>query len=318
MVYLLFILGFVLLIKGADWLIEGAAALAQKLGISELVIGLTIVSLGTSAPELVVNVLASLEDKPGLAIGNVVGSNLSNLMLILGVTAMVSPIAVQYSTRWIEIPFSMLSTALIMALVNDRLLDGMSVSILSRSDGIAIMAYFLVFMGYTIYLSRRSPELFQEEVKARPVWKSISLVIIGILSLSFGGDWIVDGAEKLALLAGLSEAVVGLTIVAIGTSLPELATTVAAARKKNADIAIGNVIGSNIFNLLWILGLSALIKPIPFRPSANYDFLFLIAITILLMVLFQLGKRNVITSAKGIFLTSLYVAYLIFTVLMNR
>lgn len=318
MVFLLFVLGFVLLIKGADWLVEGAAAIAKKLGISELVIGLTIVSLGTSAPELVVNVLASFRGQPALAIGNVVGSNISNILLILGATASIYPIRVPSSTKWIEIPFSVLCTLLIATLVNDPWLDGVPSAQLSRSDGITIMAYFLVFMGYAVYLSRIQPGLFAEDIKPRPLWLSVVMILGGGVGLTLGGEWIVDGAVVIAKRAGLSESVIGLTIVAIGTSLPELAASVTAALKRNADIAIGNVVGSNIFNLLWILGLSATIKPLPFETSSNYDLGVLLLASILLMGFVSAGPANLITRYKGIFFVLCYLSYLVFTLAISR
>jgi cation:H+ antiporter len=316
--YALFVVGFVLLIKGADWLVEGAAAFARKLGISPLVIGLTIVSLGTSAPELVVNVVASFEGSSGLAVGNVLGSNISNIMLILGVTAAIYPVRVQASTRIVELPFSVLCTLLLGLLANDQWIDGAERSILSRSDGLAIMAYFLVFMAYSVYISRLNPAQFEEEVSPRPVWRSLAMVVGGGVALTLGGDWIVEGARSMALSLGMTETAVGLTVVAIGTSLPELAASVTAARKRQADIAVGNVVGSNIFNLLWILGLSASIKPLPFAPASNLDILVLLLVSAALFGGLFAGTRYVITRPKGVALVVGYTAYLVFTLAANQ
>ncbi len=285
----LLILGFALLIKGADWLVDGASSIARRLGIGELIIGLTIVSFGTSMPELVVNLFASISGSADIAIGNVVGSNIANILLILGATALVTPLVLQSSTVRKEIPFSLLAALMLFVMANDHLLDGYPLAELGRGDGIVFIGFFAIFLFYTVSISKNNHDEEKGE-KPMPTGKALLLFLLGLLGLVAGGKLGVDNAVIIAQGLGLSEALIGLTVVAVGTSLPELATSVIAARKGKADIAIGNVVGSNIFNILWILGLSALIRPLPFQPALNVDLLTVVGITVFLFFLLHQGQ----------------------------
>ncbi|HBH19528.1 MAG TPA: sodium:proton exchanger [Candidatus Peribacter riflensis] len=284
----LLIIGFAFLIKGADWLVSGASALARKLGVSDLAIGLTIVAFGTSMPEFMVNMIASLQGNSDIAIGNVVGSNIFNILLILGLSALIAPIIVQRSTTLKEIPFSFLAVLMLLVMANDVFVDGYARSELSRSDGLAFIGFFVIFLIYTMNLPHAGESVATPEA-TKGTWTSVALIVLGLTGLVLGGKFTVDSAVAIARVLGLSEALIGLTIVAVGTSLPELATSMVAARKKNADIAVGNIVGSNIFNIFWILGVSAVIRPIPFTPAANFDLWVLVAVTVLLFFLIHNG-----------------------------
>jgi cation:H+ antiporter len=281
--------GFILLIKGADWLVEGASSIAKRVGLSDLMIGLTVVSFGTSAPELIVNIIASFQGSADIAIGNIVGSNISNTMLILGITALITPLAVQKSTVLKEIPFMLLASITLLIMANDMIVDGYAQSELSRSDGMAFLGFFIIFLYYTFGLSKHT---ILEDGYSKPkmsLGKAWILFLIGLVGLGVGGNLAVEGAKSIAAMLGLSEALIGLTIVALGTSLPELAASIVAAKKGKTDIAIGNIVGSNIFNIFWILGLSATIKPLPFQPALNVDLLVVVGCTALLFFLIHNG-----------------------------
>ena len=283
--------GFFLLIKGADWLVEGASSMAKRLGLSDLMIGLTVVSFGTSAPELIVNIIASVQGSADIAIGNIVGSNISNTMLILGTTALIAPLAVQRSTVLKEIPFTLLASFTLLIMANDMIVDGYAQSELSRSDGIAFLGFFVIFMYYTFGI-RHNGKHDEHSKTTMSLTKAWALFLVGLIGLALGGNFAVEGAKSIALMLGLSEALIGLTIVALGTSLPELAASIVAARKGKADIAVGNIVGSNIFNVFWILGLSAIIKPLPFQPALNFDLMVVVACTILLFFLIHNGGMH--------------------------
>lgn len=310
---IILIIGFVVLIKGGGWLVDGSASIAKKFSISNLVIGLTIVSFGTSAPELIVNILASINNSADLAIGNVVGSNLSNILLILGITAIVYPLNVQKGTTWKEVPFSLLAVVVLGFIVNDALIDKVGYSAITRIDGVILLLFFIIFMYYTFGISKAEGEE-GEEVKQYTNFKSILFIVIGIIGLAIGGQLVVDNAIKMASLLGVGDAIIGLTIVAIGTSLPELVTSVTAALRKNADIAVGNVVGSNIFNVVWILGLSSVIRPIHFSSMLNFDVVFLIGITLILFLYMFVGIKQKLERWQGISFVTLYVLYIIFLV----
>lgn len=313
-VYLLFIIGFVLLIKGADWLVAGSAAIAKKNNVSNLVVGLTIVSMGTSMPELVVNVLASSKDASQIAIGNILGSNIANIWLILGVAAFIYPIKIKESTVFSEIPYSIIALLLVAFLANSNFWGSHPNSI-NQIDGILLMIFFGLFVAYIIHLAKNGKadvldEVLDEEITTG---KSIIMVFLGMAGLFFGGQWVVNGAIVTASHLGLSEAFIGLTIVAIGTSLPELVTSAMAAYKKNTDIAMANVIGSNIFNLLWVLGISAIIKPVEFDPKLNIDVLILLGASCLILFSLVTGRvKNQIGKPTSILFLVLYVAYVVF------
>lgn len=274
--------GFALLVKGADWLVNGAADVARRFGISDLFIGLTIVAFGTSMPELIVNVIASMQGQTDIAIGNVVGSNIANILLILGATAMLASLDVQSSTVRKEIPFSLLAAVVLFVMANDGIVDGYGVSELGRGDGLVLMAFFLLFLYYTFGIAKQS-DVQERPDASRSAWISILLIVAGAAALAGGGKLAVDGAVGLARIWGVSDALIGLTIVAVGTSLPELASSMVAAYRGKADIAVGNAVGSNVFNIFWILGLSAVIKPLPFSETMNVDLLVVCAATLLLL-----------------------------------
>lgn len=311
--YVLFIVGFYFLIKGADWLVEGASSVAKRYHVSNLMIGLTIVSFGTSAPELIVNLFASFNGSSGLAIGNVVGSNISNILLILGISSMIYPLAVGKGTITKEIPFSLMAVVVLWLLVNDIMINGDAASVLTRTDGAILLFFFIIFIYYTFGIAKVEGE--GEEFKKHNKWASVLMIVGGMIMLALGGQWIVSGAIAIAARFGMSEAMIGLTIVAIGTSLPELAASAVAAWKHKSDIAIGNIIGSNIFNIFWILGFSALIKPIFFSPELNFDIYFMGAITLLLLLFMFVGKKNILQKWQGLTMFLVYVAYISFLVI---
>ncbi|WP_207493264.1 calcium/sodium antiporter [Aridibaculum aurantiacum] len=314
MTYILFVVGFVVLIKGSDLLIDGASSIAKKMNISNLVIGLTVVAFGTSTPELFVNIFASVDGNTELAIGNILGSNIANILLILGVAAVIYPVSIQKSTLYKEIPFSLLAAVVLGILANDRLLDGSETSEVTRSDGFVLIGFFIIFMYYIMGIAKASATDDANSVKVMSTWKSILLVIFGLAGLAVGGQWIVNGALEIAARFGVSQSLVGLTVVAIGTSLPELATSAMAAYKKNTDIAVGNAVGSNIFNIFWVLGLSAIIKPLPFQPKSNTDVIMTIISSLLLFGLLFLGKRHLLQRWQGVLFLLTYIAYIIFLV----
>lgn len=312
--YTLFIAGFYFLIKGADWLVDGASSIAKRFHVSNLVIGLTIVAFGTSAPELVVNLFASFNGNSDLAITNIVGSNISNILLILGISAMIFPLSVKKGTVTKEIPLNLLAALVLWLLANDMLIDHLGFSSLTRIDGGILLAFFIIFLYYTFGISRAEGD--GEDIKEYKNWQAIAMMLGGMIALALGGQWIVDGAIKIASRFGMSESLIGLTVVAIGTSLPELATSAVAAYKHKSDIAIGNILGSNIFNIFWILGISSVIRPIVFSPVLNFDLYFMALITFLLLLFMFVGKKNVLQKWQGATMVGVYIIYIIY--LINR
>ena len=311
MTYALFVLGFALLIKGADLLVEGSSSLGRRLGISNLVIGLTVVAFGTSAPELFVNLFAAVNGTTDIAIGNIVGSNIVNILFILGISAVIRPLTVKSGTVWKEIPMSLLAAALVLLMANDRIIDGAAADTLTRIDGFVLEAFFVIFLYYTFGIAKTEGSAVDEPASpSRSLLASLGMVALGLCALVLGGQWIVAGATTIALALGLSEALIGLTIVAIGTSLPELATSAVAAYKNNPDIAIGNVVGSNIFNIFFILGLSAIIRPLPFAGGLNFDLWVCVGASALLFVWMFLGKRHLLERWQGFAFMASYVLYI--------
>jgi cation:H+ antiporter len=314
--YILLVVGFVLLITGADFLVDGASSIARGLNISDLVIGLTVVAFGTSTPELFVNIIATLKGNTDIAVGNVLGSNIANILLILGVSSVIYPLTVGKGTVWKEIPFSLLAALVLGILANDHVLDHRDFSDLGRTDGLVFLCFFLIFMYYSIGIAKKI-EGMEEYVpeKQRGMLKSGLLVVGGLFGLTVGGKWIVDGAVHMALKFGMSQSLVGLTIVAIGTSLPELATSAMAAYRRNVEIAVGNVVGSNIFNIFFVLGVSAIIKPLPFQRQSNFDIGVVILANLFLFVSMFTGKKRSLDRWEGALLLLLYggyVSYLVF------
>jgi cation:H+ antiporter len=314
LIYVLFFVGFVMLIKGAEFLVEAASALAKVMGISDMVIGLTIVSIGTSLPELIVNILASSQGNVDIAIGNVYGSNIVNVFFILGMSAIIRTLPLSKDTVIAEIPFSIAAIMIVGFLGNAEIWgDSDTLEGLSRYDGILILFFFLLFFAYIIMTAINDRN---NQTDAPPSTinklKEWLLILAGIAMLFFGGKWVVDGAVHFATLLGMSEAFIGLTIVAIGTSLPELMTSVVAARKGNVDVAVGNVIGSNIFNLLWILGLSAVISPIPMNKANNFDaFMVLMASTIIILLMI-ISRKLEVKRWHGVVYILVYAAYIMY------
>lgn len=318
MTYILFVLGFVILIKGADVLVDGASAIARRLNVSDLVIGLTVVAFGTSTPELFVNLVASFKGNTAIAVGNVLGSNIANVFLILGVSALIFPLAVSSGTVWKEIPFSLLAAIVVGLMANDRLIDQNNLAALTRIDGLLLLCFFIIFLYYSVGIAK-DVEGLGEHVTVKPMGalKSSILIISGLIALSVGAKWIVDGAVSIATQFGLSQSIIGLTIVAVGTSLPELATSAVAAFKKNADIAVGNVVGSNIFNIFFVLGISATIRPLPFQTRNNLDVGIVVLASLLLFVFMFSGKKRSLDRWEGAIFLVLYAAFVTYLILME-
>ncbi|MBQ3145160.1 MAG: calcium/sodium antiporter [Clostridia bacterium] len=308
---LLIVLGFVLLIKGADLLVDGASNIAKKFHIPEIIIGLTIVSIGTSLPELFVSITSAIDGYPDMAIGNVVGSNIANMLLILGMSAIIKSIAFKKETRLIEIPICLAVSIVFMILCN----IGQDVT---RIDAGILLALFVLFIIYTIVMAFKGNEFEKNEAEEKiddktneSLIKNIIYIILGIILLKIGGDFTVDNAVNVAKFFNLSEKLISVTILAVGTSLPELVTSVSAAIKGKSDIAIGNIIGSNIFNMLLIVGISALIKPIVYNLSYNIDMVFAILATLVLALFPIIPPKNKMTRTNGIIYVIIYIVYLV-------
>jgi cation:H+ antiporter len=314
---LLVIAGFACLIFGANWLVNGASALAKKYRVSDLAIGLTIVAFGTSAPEMVVSIIASVEGYADIVLGNIVGSSNFNLFFILGLSGLILPIRVQSSTAWKEIPISLFVAVLVLFLLNDFSLSGQSY--LSRIDGAIMLALFLLFLYY-VYAQMKKDQHMQstQEIAVKmSVGKIVVLIISGLAGLVIGGQLVVSSSVNIANSLGVSEKIIGLTIVAAGTSLPELVTSVVAAVKKNSDIAIGNVIGSNVFNILLILSMSSIIKPIAYNVKFNTDFLILIGGTLFLLTSMLTGHRKKLDRWEAGLLFGFYLFYTTYLVMLE-
>lgn len=309
-IYLFLIIGFILLIKGADVLVEGATSLARKFKVSDLVIGLTIVAFGTSAPELFVNISSSIRGNPAIAIGNILGSNIANIFLVLGLAALIRPLGVGRGTVWKEIPFMLFASLLLGLLANDIIFFRADTSSLGRIDGCIFLIFFAGFMIYSFRIAKVSdmPEEVPE-IQFTPL-KSVIFVLLGLLGLSCGGKVIVDSAVEIARRLGMDEILIGLTIVAIGTTLPEIATSLVAARKGKIDIAVGNVVGSNIFNILLVLAITSGIRPIPFYPAQNISMLVMILASFLLFATMFMGKKNKLDRWEGILFLFFYAGYI--------
>lgn len=309
--------GLGILIYGGELLVRGASSLAARLGVPALVIGLTVVAFGTSAPELMVNLYAAVTGATDIAIGNIVGSNIANILLILGISALLVPLTVKGSTVWKEIPFALLGGLMLFFLGADSFISGASTDVLTRGEGLALLGVFAIFLYYVFGLAKVNPPDTGELPNPASSLKSVAFVVIGLAGLTIGGKLFVDNAIVLATLIGLSEVVIGLTVVAVGTSLPELVTSVIAARKGEHDIAVGNIVGSNIFNIFWILGVTAVIAPLPMPESFLADIGFeLFASTLLFLIMF-VGTRHTIDRWQGGMFFALYVLYIAFLLLQH-
>lgn len=307
--FLLLVVGFVLLVKGADWFVEGAAGLAVKLGIPEIIVGLTIVAMGTSAPEAAVSITSAFKGSADITIGNVVGSNILNVAIILGLTAVITTIAVLKTTIFMDIPFTLVVTIVLLLLG----IDGN----VSRIDGIILWVLFIGYLAYLFMWTKKNKNNGEEEEsdeieagKKLPIWKLLVLIVIGIVLIVFGSNVAVDGAKGIAKICGMSDRLIGLTIVALGTSLPELVTSVTAAKRGNADLAVGNIVGSNIFNILFVVGTSALIIPVTFQAAFIVDSI--IAAVVMVILFFCVVRKKELNRVGGFVLLLSYVAYFIY------
>ncbi|MCI8273542.1 MAG: calcium/sodium antiporter [Clostridia bacterium] len=306
---LLIIMGFALLIVSADILVNGASGIAKRFHIPEIIIGLTIVSIGTSMPELFVSITSALEGHSDMAIGNIVGSNLCNLLLILGLSAIIKPVVFQKETRLFEIPMCLFFTIILMVFCNLG-------NNISRIEAIILLLLFIFFIGYTIFMGKKESKNKIDEVdvnenQKNSILKNSILIILGIIGLKIGGDLTVNNAVNVANFFNISEKIISLTILAVGTSLPELVTSVTAAIKGNSDIAIGNIIGSNIFNILLIIGVSAVINPITYNLTYNFDLSVLLLSTVILALFPFIPPKNKMSRANGFIYVLIYVAYLV-------
>lgn len=315
----LILLGFVLLIKGADFLVDGASSIAKKFHIPEIVIGLTIVSIGTSMPELIVSCKSALEGHSDITIGTVVGSNLANLFLILGTCALIKPLKFKKQTRIFENPFNFIVTGLLLLLANTN-------QTITRGEGIILLTLSAIFIIYNMIMAKKGEEFDkedddetdEEEIKEMPVWKSILAILLGIVALKYGGDFVVDNAEYIAATLGMSEKLISLTVIAFSTSLPELITSIVATKRGETDMAIGNILGSQIFNILLIIGLAATITPITYSILYNQDLLLLMMGAILLAMFPYIGTKNKMTRSNGIIYVIIYFFYVLSLIVYNR
>ena len=311
---IILVIGFVLLIKGADFFVEGSSSVAKKFNVPSLIIGMTIVAMGTSLPELAVSVTASMVGNNTLAVSNVAGSNIFNLMVVCGACALFTPLTIEKNTLLKEFPFSIICAGLLVVLG----FLGMS---LGRVDGIIFLVIFIIYLFWMIRsakqarnagdkLEEEEEEFIQEEIKILPMWKCLLFIVGGMIAIKFGGDFVVDGASAIAAGFGLSQTLIGLTIVALGTSLPELVTSIVAARKDEVDMALGNVIGSNIFNILLILGVAAAISPITFLTENIIDIVILIVMSLVVWIFAWTSKE--INRKEGIMMLLMYAVYMVY------
>lgn len=320
---LLIAIGMVLLVKGADFLVDGASNIAHKFNIPEIIIGLTIVSIGTSLPELVVSVNSALTGHSDISIGNVVGSNLANLMLILGLCAAIKALPMKKQTRFFESPMALAATLMFFIMCNT---GNEGIEKVSRAEGFILLVFCVLFIIYNIYMAKKGNAFDKEEteenekisnVNIMPIWKSISYIIIGILGLKYGGDFVVNNAVKVATMLHISETLISLTIVAIGTSLPELVTSVTATIKGEEDMAVGNVLGSQIFNILLIIGTSAVLSPINYDISYNAEMFVLLIASTLFVACPYIGHKMHFGRLQGLIYVVAYFTYMIRLILIN-
>lgn len=339
---LIIIISFVLVIKGADFFVKGASSVAIKLGMSPFVVGLTIVAIGTSAPELVVNVMAVLDGSTDLSIGNIIGSNIINILLGLGLAALFVPLAIKRATVWKEMPFLLMSAFMILILGADLIIDGFGINILSKSDGFVFLAFFIIFMVYTFGLNKsnekvvskkeagkntstkqngniqkdelQQSENLEEKIEVLSIPKSLIYIIGGVAALLIGGDWIVNSAVMIAEELGMSENLIGLTIVAIGTSLPEIVTSIVGVRKGHTDLVVGGIVGSCIFNALFVLGVTTSVGDLPFTQANLIDALVLALITFILFIFMFVGRKHVLQRWQGILFILIYASYTAFAI----
>lgn len=307
--YVLIVIGFVMLIKWADFLVDGASSLAKKLRIPDIVIGLTIVAFGTSAPELVVNIVGSVNDANDLVLGNIVWSNIANILLILWLSAGIRSLTIPKNTVWKEIPFALLWALVLAILINDQYLNSALFSSLSAADGVILLCFFIIFMYYTFAIAQQNDEEW-EKIHELPNRKSILFIVGGIVGLTFGGNIVVENATQLATMRWWSEKLIWLTILAVWTSLPELATSLVAVTKSQTNIAVGNIVWSNIFNVFFVLGITALISPVTFNPINNTDIIINMIVHIFLFGFLFVGKKRTLQRWQGVAFVVLYLIFL--------
>lgn len=312
-----FIIGLALILYGANILVDGSSAAAKRMGVSELVVGLTVVAFGTSAPELVISLISAINGSAELAVGNVVGSNILNILAIIGITALVRPIKVERSILTNEIPLVILSSLAIAFVGLDTVIDGARESSVSRIDGLMLLLFFCIFMRYTFSVDGPMPDDQNQESAddIMPAWKAALFIVGGLVGLILGGEMFVEGASGIAAKLGVSEAVIGLTIVAAGTSLPELATSVVAALKGRQGIVIGNVVGSCLFNVFFVLGLSATVSPLRMGGVGIVDISLLLVASLVFWLFGQFYKDRTFTRIEGGIMTLMYVGYVVWLVI---
>lgn len=309
------IVGLVAILLGANYLVDGSSSLAKRFGISDMVIGLTVVAFGTSAPELFISGISALNGSAGLAVGNVIGSNIFNILMIIGVTSMVRPIRVERSNLTREIPLVILSTLALICVGLDILISGGRDDVISRGDGLILLLFFAIFLRYTFSQAHNSSSNADDgKVKELPTWKSVLFIAGGLAGLIIGGEWFVDGASGIAADLGVSEAVIGLTIVSAGTSLPELTTSVVAALKGRQAMAVGNVVGSCLFNVFFVLGCSSVISPLPLEGIGIIDFATLLTASLVFWFFGQFYKERTFSRPEGAIMTLLYIGYITYLV----
>ena len=311
MTYILLIVGFILLIKGADYFVEGSSNLAKALKIPTLIIGLTVVAFGTSAPEAVVSIVASTKGSNEIALSNIIGSNIFNLLAVLGISAIVKGLKASRQIITKDFLFSILATLILIAMMFDKFLSGDKLNIITRGEGLVLLSILVLYVYSLILTASKEKKLIKEKHKLTP--KDILMLVLGILAVILGGELVVKSSQQIALNLGISETLVGLTIVSIGTSLPELVTSIVAAKKGETDIALGNVIGSNIFNILFVLGISSTLSPILVNSQSLIDVLILLGITIICYIFTIYNQR--IGRTKGIIMTLTYIIFMIYIII---
>ncbi len=305
--YLLLLVGFVILIKGAHYFIEGSSYLAKRIGVSPLIIGLTVVAFGTSLPEFIINIFSAINGSNDLALGNIIGSNISNTLLILGISSLYYPLLIKKSIVWREIPWALFASLLLLFLVNDSLFG--YTSQISSIDGLILLGVFCYFL-YSMYNSSKKDKKLNLEIRKHNDFVISLMILGGLVGLFFGGNLIVKTALEIAKTFGISEFLISSTVIALGSSLPELVVSLTAIFKKNIDLAVGNIIGSNIFNILYVLGATSLVKPIIFSSFINFDIIFLILITCLLFISMFNSEKHILERKEGLLFLVLYVIYL--------
>ena len=312
---LFLILGLILILWGANALTDGASSVAKRFNVSDLVIGLTIVAFGTSAPEFIISLLAAIKGSSDIAIGNIIGSNIFNILIILGITAIIIPLRVPRSTLYKEIPFAILASIMLYICANDKLINNDPINMISRTDGLIFIGFFLIFIAYTLAIAHNQEEKEVSVSKEMSGWKSTLLILGGLAALIEGGNLFVNGASGIARDLGVRESVIGLTLVAGGTSLPELATSLTAAFKKKPGMAIGNVVGSNLFNIFFVLGCSASIRPLPVGNITSLDFYVLIGSSLLLWITGKFFGKRTINRMEGSTMVICFVTYITYLII---